>query len=598
MAIGLEQNVKRKIRFMKRFSLALMLLGFTFLAAAQEKPSGDFQIGLQGGISQPVGKYKKIGDTKLGFHSGLFIDKYFRGNKFGLGIDARFIQNGINTADSVYFANGNIGTDYKNSKKFQNYLFTFGPTYKFTKNNFHAELYLRGGVMIQHFPEYTTTLTYRNALGNFNHDTKFTVNDASNKANSWAGIGGLRLNYMISPKIALFAHIDYVQTFGTTFGDMPSRFTIERSVEHTPIDPAVGIKNGILDHYNEVNIQESTLHKSINAGAGIKFVFGKTKKAKEPVKTEPAVEAVRPQAIKKDLQIVVKDKQTGLALSGVTVSVNGGNLTEKSITDVNGQAQKIVGASPSTYQVLGEKNGIKTTLLTLTDEDFKTSSSVIFKEIYHDDPRFTLVGETFDCVKGSNLASINTVLTNTSTKNNISQISDAQGKFIYQLDAQSDFTVVANHQGRYSQTELITTKGLDRSKTLYVTLKLGVCELATGSEWVLKNILYDFDKSNIRPDAAVILDNVVSIMKQNPSLKIELSSHTDSRGNDAYNKKLSQQRAEAAVNYLVANGIGRSRLIAKGYGETKLVNRCSNGIICSDEEHQANRRTEIKVLNY
>ncbi len=583
---------------MKRFSLALMLLGFTFLAAAQEKPSGDFQIGLQGGISQPVDKYKKIGDTKLGFHSGLFIDKYFKGNKFGLGIDARFIQNGINTADSVKFANGYIGTDYKNSKRFQDYLFTFGPTYKFTKNAFQAELYLRGGVMMQNFPEYTTTLTYRNALGTFNHNTKFTVNDASNKANSWAGVGGLRLNYMISPRIALFAHADYVQTFGMSFGNKPSRFTIERSVEHTPIDPAIGVKNGILDHYNEVNVRENTLHQSINAGAGIKFVFGKSKKTTEPIKTEPIVAAIKPQINKKDLQIVVKDKQTGLALSGVTVSVNGGALAEKSITDVNGQAQKIASASPGNYQIVGDKNGIKTTLLTLTEEDFKTSSAVIFKEIYHDDPRFTLVGETFDCVKGTNLASINTVLTNTITKNNIGQISDVQGKFIYQLDAQSDFTVVANHQGRYSQTELITTKGLDRSKTLYVTLKLGVCELAAGSQWVLKNILYDFDKSNIRSDAAIILDNVVSILKQNPSLKIELSSHTDSRGNDAYNRKLSQQRAEAAVKYLVANGIAANRLTAKGYGETKLLNRCANGVNCSDEEHQANRRTEIKVLNY
>jgi outer membrane protein OmpA-like peptidoglycan-associated protein len=584
---------------MKRFSLALMLLGFTFLAAAQEKPSGDFQIGLQGGVSQPVDKYKKIGDTKLGFHSGLFLDKYFKGNKFGLGIDARLIQNGINKADSVIFANGYIATAYKNKPRFQDYLFTFGPSYKFTKNYFHAELYLRGGVMMQNFLEYTSTLTYRNALGTFNHDIKYTANDASNKANSWAGVGGLRLNYMISPKIALFTHVDYVQTFGTTFGNKPSRFTIERSVENTPIDPAIGIKNGILDHYNEVRVRENTLHKTINAGAGIKFIFGGSKKpapAQEPVAKYEDV--AKPLVASKDLQIVVKDKQTGLALSGVTVSVNGGNIDEKSITDVNGQAQKIAKVSSGNYQVIGEKNGIKTPLLTLTEEDFKSSSAVIFKEIYHDDPRFTLIGETFDCNKGGNLPSINTVLTNTGSKTNVGQISDAQGKFIYQLDAQSDFTVVANHQGKYSQTELVSTKGLDRSKTLYVTLKLGVCELATGSQWVLKNILYDFDKSNIRTDAAVILDNVVAIMKQNPSLKIELSSHTDSRGNDAYNMKLSQQRAEAAVNYLVVNGIAKSRLVAKGYGETKLTNNCGNGVNCSDEQHQANRRTEIKVLNF
>ena len=583
---------------MKRFSLALMLLGFTFLAVAQEKPRGDFQIGLQGGASLPLDTYKKIGETKTGFYGGLFLDKYFKGNKFGLGIDARFIQNGINKADSFMFANGNIGTNYKNQTRFQDYLFTFGPSYKFTKNSFHAELYVRGGVMMQNFPEYTTTLTYSNPFSTASYDIKYTINDVSNKANSRTGLGGVRLNYNISPKIALFAHVDYVQTFGNQFGSKPSRFTIEKSVEHTPIDPKIGIKTGYLDHYNEVRVQENTLHKSLNAGAGIKFIFGKPKKATEPVKNEPVIEAIKPQINKKDLQVVVKDKQTGLALSGVTVSINGGSLNEKSITDVNGQAQKILNITSGTYQIIGEKNGIKTSLLTLTDEDFKGNSATIFKEVYHDDPRFTLVGETFDCVKGINLANINTVLTHTGSKSNISQTSDTQGKFIYQLDAQSDFTVVANQQGRYSQTELVSTKGLDRSKTLYVTLKLGVCELTSNSQWVLKNILYDFDKSNIRPDAAIILDNVVSVMKQNPSLKIELSSHTDSRGNDKYNLELSQRRAEAAVNYLVANGIERNRLIAKGYGETKLLNRCANGVNCSEEEHQANRRTEIKVLNY
>lgn len=189
-------------------------------------------------------------------------------------------------------------------------------------------------------------------------------------------------------------------------------------------------------------------------------------------------------------------------------------------------------------------------------------------------------------------------MTNADSRENMSQISDAEGKFIYQLNPQSDFTVVANQQGRFSQTEMVSTKGLDRSKTLYVTLKLGVCDLQNNAAFVLKNILYDFDKSNIRSDAALVLDNVVSIMKQNPSLKIELSSHTDSRGNDDYNLKLSQRRADAAVAYIVSKEISRSRLQAKGYGESRLVNDCGNGVDCSEEQHQENRRTEIKVLEY
>src|SRR5690606_33290165 len=145
-------------------------------------------------------------------------------------------------------------------------------------------------------------------------------------------------------------------------------------------------------------------------------------------------------------------------------------------------------------------------------------------------------------------------------------------KFIYQLEARTAYNVVANQAGKYSQTERVTTVGLDRSKTLYVTLRLGVCNLEAGAAWVVKNILYDFDKSHIRHDAALVLDNVANILKENPTLRIELSSHTDSRGNDAYNLALSQRRAESAVSYLVSKGIARDRMVARGYGETRLRN--------------------------
>ncbi len=87
-------------------------------------------------------------------------------------------------------------------------------------------------------------------------------------------------------------------------------------------------------------------------------------------------------------------------------------------------------------------------------------------------------------------------------------------------------------------------------------------------------------------------------MRDNPSLEIEMGSHTDSRGPDSYNIDLSQRRAQSAVNYLVSRGIARSRMTAKGYGETQLLNRCKNGVACSIAEHQANRRTEFKIVKY
>jgi len=85
-------------------------------------------------------------------------------------------------------------------------------------------------------------------------------------------------------------------------------------------------------------------------------------------------------------------------------------------------------------------------------------------------------------------------------------------------------------------------------------------------------------------------------MRRYPSLSLELGSHTDARGSSKYNKSLSQNRADEAVRYIIMQGIDGSRLIAKGYGESQLRNKCANYIYCSEEDHQFNRRTEIRVL--
>ncbi len=115
----------------------------------------------------------------------------------------------------------------------------------------------------------------------------------------------------------------------------------------------------------------------------------------------------------------------------------------------------------------------------------------------------------------------------------------------------------------------------------------------------IENIYYDYNKWDIREDAARELDKVIAMLKANPDLIVELGSHTDSRGNDAYNLSLSQKRARAAVDYILENGgISTDRIVAKGYGETHLVNRCRNGVRCSEAEHQENRRTELKIIGF
>ncbi len=109
-------------------------------------------------------------------------------------------------------------------------------------------------------------------------------------------------------------------------------------------------------------------------------------------------------------------------------------------------------------------------------------------------------------------------------------------------------------------------------------------------------IFYETASARITSASKKVIDDTLLPLLNSKPVSIELMSHTDSRGNDSYNQSLSQQRANSVVNYLVSKGISRSRLSAKGYGETRLVNRCSNGVQCSEAQHQKNRRTEFRVL--
>ena len=113
----------------------------------------------------------------------------------------------------------------------------------------------------------------------------------------------------------------------------------------------------------------------------------------------------------------------------------------------------------------------------------------------------------------------------------------------------------------------------------------------------IKMIYFDLDKSNIRPDAAYELEKILDAMKQNPTVKIDIRSHTDSRASTEYNDLLSERRAKSTENWLISNGIAPDRLTEKGYGERQLINGCSDGVECSEIEHQQNRRSEFIIIS-
>ena len=152
------------------------------------------------------------------------------------------------------------------------------------------------------------------------------------------------------------------------------------------------------------------------------------------------------------------------------------------------------------------------------------------------------------------------------------------------LITREQFTTVGKAADRDTLTQLVTEVRFD---TLLVLEKIEKDKI-----FVLDNIYYDLDKWDIREDAALELDKLVIILQDNPEIKIDLSSHTDDRQTDAYNLRLSDRRARSAVDYIISQGVSGDRLVAKGYGESKLLIPNAQ----TEEQHQVNRRTEFKIL--
>ena len=193
-------------------------------------------------------------------------------------------------------------------------------------------------------------------------------------------------------------------------------------------------------------------------------------------------------------------------------------------------------------------------------------------------------------------------------------LSDANFKVVKELftgtDGKFDFGKVNCDSKYYLKTEArdyttveTPTVTAAKSGTDYVPVNLEkvVKPLAKDDDiggtlgFNIKMIYFDLDKSNIRPDAAVELAKILDVLQENPTMEIDIRSHTDSRAATKYNENLSNRRAKSSAAWLIKNGINKKRITAKGYGESQLVNGCSDGVECTDEQHQANRRSEFII---
>ena len=178
--------------------------------------------------------------------------------------------------------------------------------------------------------------------------------------------------------------------------------------------------------------------------------------------------------------------------------------------------------------------------------------------------------------------------------------SDIKGYYITSLlDCGNKYRIKAVLKG-YNTVELSTVLSEDPAKRIVdIPMEKTQKQIGVNDDLFktlkLEPIYFDFDKSNIRPDAALELMKIVEVMKQYPTMTIDVRSHTDSRGDDAYNLALSDRRVKSTIKWMTEHGIAPDRLTGRGYGETQLLNNCSNGVPCKANEHQINRRSEFII---
>jgi len=293
-----------------------------------------------------------------------------------------------------------------------------------------------------------------------------------------------------------------------------------------------------------------------------------------------------------DLNILCYDNQTKAILPGTLIELRSedGKVIESKVADANGSVVFSV-VPGGKYQVFGGKKDYLDELQTIQVSS-SVAGSTQQEKIYLNQLSRYLTIKIIDKESGSIIPRAK--LDISKGKYDKADLNDNSGIIRIKLTDNTDFNFIASAKEYFRNTASFTSSG--KAPGEYV-LNIELEKMSVGKQFVLEDLYYDLNKYNIRPDAAIVLDKLVKILVDNPELRIEIGSHTDCRATTEYNRKLSQKRSESVVAYLISKGIAASRVEAKGYGESQLINKCADGVKCSEAEHQANRRTVVKILS-
>ena len=523
-------------------------------------------VSIRGGLDFPsYDNQTKFINYKSNLNLGTSVDFYL--NWIGLGIDFDYLKNTPkNTYPTGNLYNGTtpLSTLNLTENDVQRLFLGIGPNFRYVINdNLSLAFKLKGGISNIKGGETSLISNPYNLNYHNGYDEKSIL----------TGKGQIELNWFFSEYVGLNVGGYYIQHFkandqvvnNSASGYIP--FTENNNQNN--INPSTAqIRNNNLEH---------EIH-SAGVFAGLTF----------RIPTEKATPNY-------GLSVVAKDKETGEILPDTFVELyKNGKRAYFARTNSQGVAF-FKNIKPDNYEIKGSLYNIDLTKNKADKNEF-VKNSTIKKEISTDAETFFVKGKVNICNSNNPLRDVTVVIKNNETDIVHEVKTNLEGKFYFKADKNSTYNIYGKKGNYFSQTETVTSKNVDRSNTLFLNLQVCMEETTCGKPINLKNIHYDLDKYFIREDAKAELNKMVQFMKDNPNVKVELASHTDSRASDDYNKTLSQNRANAAVDYLVSKGISASRLKPIGYGETKLLNQCSNGIDCAEAQHQINRRTEMKVI--
>ena len=393
-----------------------------------------------------------------------------------------------------------------------------------------------------------------------------------------------------------------------TFSPMPSTITVKDQDEMTPVS---GAKVDVMLDGKSVGSYTA------DASGIVKLMLTPCKKYSIKASAEGYPESTKEQETGckaydlRDYQMVIKrpklyvnvfDKYNNKDIAGALVSVIDITAGEKPVglgeTDEKGLIRFFLDPCHE-YEVLAQKKGLPDTKqkvkapCTNLEKDAAVKLGTGIAPLQGVLVKFVATDEQ----TGAPVPNAKIRLINKTENTEVDLLADEKGEYETVLKENTEVLVSATRVGYFATSKSKASFKISKGDK-NVTKNLKLLKLTEGGIIALEGIFYDLNKTEIRPDAAKVLDYVYDVLLENPGMVIEMGSHTDARGSDETNLKLSDGRAIAAAQYIIGKGIPADRITGKGYGETRLNNKCGNDVKCTEAQHQENRRTEIRIVEF